>query len=476
MSVPQIPLLYSSEAEQQVLGALLLDAGAIGRVIRAGGAALFHHGVHAEIFRSIERKTSRGDLVSPITIKAALEGTGLLDEVGGPKYLASIAATAIGTAALPGYVDLLSEYSRKRALSEAASNALALLSRGEATATEIAAKLETSLIAIESASQTHKPVTMMKAVVDAMEQARAAYAGETDEVVRSGIPALDQIVPGFYPGELTLIGGRPSMGKSGVALAIALNIARQGQGVAIASLEMTPAAMATRALSEATARQGRGVAYTNMRRGNMSEDEFRTVAEASQHVAKLPITFLPRAYADIGALISGTRQIVRSTQNLSLLIVDYAQLLKADGKSRYDQITEISMALKALAVSANIPVIALSQLSRQIEQREDKRPVMSDLRESGQLEQDADNVFFCYRPEYYLERQKPEQDDLDGTSEWMTLMDKHRHALEIIVAKQRMGQIGTAHVKFAPATNLIWEEQPMQEGRLHGASNWEARE
>lgn len=455
---PDSPLLYSNEAEQQVLGALLLESGLISTVLRSGGASLFFHGVHAEIFRAIERKAAKGEMVTPITIKAMLEGTGLLNDVGGAKYLATLAGTAVGGSALSAYVDLLAEYTRKRALSDAASGALALLSRGEASAADIAAKLEASIVSMESASQTKKPVTMMKAVVEAMEQARAAYNGDTTEVVRSGIPALDKIVPAFYPGELTLIGGRPSMGKSGVALCVALNVARQAQGVAIASLEMTPAALASRALSEATARAGHGVAYTTMRRGDMTEDQFRVVAEEARSVADLPITFLPRAYADIGSLISGTRQIVRSTKNLRLLIVDYAQLLKAEGRSRYDQITEISMALKALAVSADIPVIALSQLSRQIETREDKRPVMSDLRESGQLEQDADNILFCYRPEYYLERQKPDASDTEGLLEWQNLMQRHRHSLEIIIAKQRMGQIGTAHVKFAPATNLIWEE------------------
>lgn len=451
------PMLYSLEAEQQVIGTLLLDPALIGKVIRGGGADLFHHGIHIEIFRSMERKSSQGELISPVTLKAALEGTGILDEAGGPKYLATLAANAIAATSMQGYVDLLAEYTRKRTLSTAIEKAQAVLSRGEDTAYEIASKLETALISIEGAGQTHKPVTMMKAVVDAMEQARAAYHGETDDVVKSGLPALDRIVPGFYPGELTLLGGRPSMGKSAVALAIALNVARQGHGVAIASLEMTPEAMASRALSEATARAGKSVAYTSMRRGDMTEAQFRAMAEEAQGVGDLPITFLPRAYADIGALISGVRQIVRASKSLRLLVVDYAQLLKAEGRSRYDQITEISMALKALSVSMNIPVIALSQLSRQIESREDKRPVMSDLRESGQLEQDADNVFFCYRPEYYLERGKPDDGSMEELAEWQALMDKHRHSLEIIVAKQRMGQIGTAHVKFAPANNLIWE-------------------
>ncbi|AZV00257.1 replicative DNA helicase [Paracoccus kondratievae] len=449
---------FSPEAEQQIVGALLDGASGFSLIARNGGIDLFADPLHREIYRTVEKKANAGELVSLITIKAAMESCPVLAEYGGPAYLVRAAGAYLGHAAIGGYVEMLSELARKRHLSRAIADAQSALATGEETADRVAARLETAIIAAESSGGSQKPVGMLAAVTAAVEQARAAYHGETDDVVKSGIPALDKIVPGFYPGELTLIGGRPSMGKSAVALAIALNVARAGHGVAIASLEMTPEAMAARALSEATAHARNAVPYTSMRRGDMTEAQFKAVVEEAQFVAKLPITFLPRAYADLGALISGARQVLRATQNLRLLIIDYAQLLKADGRSRYDEITAISMALKALAVSMNIPVIALSQLSRQLENRDDKRPQMSDLRESGQLEQDADNVMFCYRPEYYLERKKPEADDPEAYSEWEALMAKHRHALEIIVAKQRMGQIGTAHVKFAPAVNKIWED------------------
>lgn len=286
-----------------------------------------------------------------------------------------------------------------------------------------------------------------------------AYQGTNSDLVRFGIPALDDIIPGLYPGELTLLGGRPAMGKSAVALTMALNAARAGHGVAIASLEMTPAAMAQRALSEASAQYGCAVPYVDMRTGIMSEDQVRGLVENAEGVGNLPITFLSRAHANVEALSMAVRQIARANPKFRLLIVDYAQLLKSSrGRSRYEQVTEISIALKGIAMSLNIPVVALSQLSREVDKRDDKRPVLSDLRESGQLEQDADSVLFCYRPEYYLAQTDPGSKDLDKQANWQIELEEARGKLEIGVAKQRMGQTGVAHCRCALATNTVWSE------------------
>lgn len=452
---------YSIEAEQQLLGALILADGLVPVAMRMGGADLFCDPVHAEIYSLIEGKYNSGELVSPVTLKAALDGSGLLDGHGGHGYLPRLAGAAIFTdrKSVQGLANTLGEYAQKRAIQDAITEAQSCLVRGDMAAREIATKLEGALIAQEMAGQTVRPVSMLAAVNDALGQAAQAYHGSAEGVVQFGIPSLDSIIPGLYPGELVLLGGRPSMGKSALALTMALNVARAGHGVAIASLEMTPAAMAQRALSEATANAGRAVPYINMRRGDMTEDQFRAVVEEGQHVGQLPITFLPRGYSDVEALVAGVRQIARASGNLKLLIVDYAQLLKAAGRDRYQQVTAISMALKGLAMSLDIPVLALSQLSRGIESRDDKRPMLSDLRESGQLEQDADSVLFCYRDEYYLEREEPDSDDLDAHADWRMAMDKARNRLEIIVAKQRMGSIGTARVMFAPPTGMIWEDE-----------------
>lgn len=447
------------EAEQALLGQLLLAPDHIGAVSARGGRDLFGDGFHGDIFDAMADRHKSGRLVSPVTMREAALAMPGFEHVGGPVYLVRMAGAAIGIAALPGYLDLLSDLSRKRALIMAMREAQDAIGRGEDTASLIAGRLEAAILAGAPMGGAEGPVPMIKAVSLALEQVSAAYRGEYLDVVRSGIAALDHLIGGFYPGELILIGGRPSMGKSSIALSIALNAARAGHGVCIASLEMNPEAMAVRALSEATAQTRSATPYSAMRRGEMSEPQVEALRRCATDVANLPITFLPRQFSDIGALFAGAKQAHRSTPGgLKLFVVDYAQLLRSRASSRYEQITEISIALKELSGQLNIPVIALSQLSRKVEEREDKRPMMSDLRESGQLEQDADAVLFCYRDEYYVERMRPAEDADDADRIlWDDAMAKAKNRLEIIVAKQRQGAIGTAHVGFNPALNLTWD-------------------
>lgn len=449
----------SVEAEQMVLGALLLDPDRIGSVVRAGGADLFEDPVHAVIFKTAAAKDRQGLLVSPVTVGDSLRGEAGLAELGGPGYLARLAGASPAAASVRGYVQMLSDLRQKRRLVDAMAEAQSAITRGDESALIIAGRLEAALMDA-APSDGSGPTSMMKAVTDAMEQVKAAYEGTDTTGIKSGIHALDQMIGGFFPGELILIGGRPSMGKTGVALSIALNAARAGNGVCIASLEMNPESMAIRALSEQTAHQRIATSYANMRRGEMSDDQVRGVMQAANTVAGLPIMFLSRHFSDLGALLAGAKQAQRAMEGqMRLMVVDYAQLLKSNAKGRYEQITEISIALKALAGQLNVPVIALSQLSRAVETREDKRPMLSDLRESGQLEQDADAVLFCYRDEYYLEREQPAPDDpVEDHDEWRAAMDNARNRLEVIVAKQRQGEVGTARVRFNPAINLIWED------------------
>lgn len=448
---------FSVEAEQQLLGAFLLMShapvgDAFARAMRCGGENLFYDPVHQRIFAVMAAKYKAGELVSPVTVAEVMRAE--LSDLGGPGYLARIAGASMPHGA-DGYVSLLSDLRWKRQLVALMSEAQASIASGEDAAT-IAGRIEAGLIASHGEAKSG-PVSMARAVAKALDQIAAAYRGDDSAVVRSGLPSLDQLVPGFYPGELILLGGRPSMGKTAVALGIALNAARKGHGVCIASLEMNPEAMAMRALSEATAQAGRAVHYSTMRRGDIMDQDIDVIHRVSAEVGRLPITFLSRDYADLGALFAGVKQAQRAG-NLGLLVVDYAQLLKSKAPNRYEQITEISIALKQLAGQLNIPVLALSQLSRAVEQREDKRPQLSDLRESGQLEQDADTVLFCYRDEYYLERERADADTPDAFAAWDAAMEAARNRLEVIVAKQRQGEIGTAHMRFNPATNLIWED------------------
>lgn len=455
---PSAAVPHVIAAEQNVLGTLLLEPQRLHAAIKAGGEGLFYDPLHSEIFRIIADKDKHSLLVSPVSVAEALRGSDALGGVGGVGYLARLAGSSSG-AMFAGYIQMLADARSKRDLVAAISDAQAAIAKGEDQAADIAARLEASLLRVSHVEGRQGPVSMMKAVAVAMGQVKDAFEGNGESYVRTGINALDQIITGMFPGEMILLGGRPSMGKTGVALAIALNAARAGDGVCIASLEMNPEAMALRALSEATAHARNAVQYSRMRRGDMSDPQVATLQQCAAHVAALPITFLPRSFSDIGALYSGAKQAARTMEGgMKLMVVDYAQLLRSQAKSRYEQITEVSIALKALAGDLGVPVLALSQLSRSIESRDDKRPVLSDLRESGQLEQDADTVMFCFRGEYYLERDKPnEHDKAEDIQAWQDLMARAKNRLEIIVAKQRQGEIGTAHVRFNPALNLIWE-------------------
>ena len=453
----QLPV--NVEAEQQTLGALLLDNARIATVAARGGADLFGDPVHAEIFAKMARMERDSILASPVTLREWASAQEGMRELGGAKYLARLAGASISGSSVGHYADLLAETKSRRDLTLALREAQGALTKSDEPAAAIANRLESTLLSMSEVGTGPKPTSMMAAVTKAMQQSTDAAQGNFGSFVRTGIPSLDGLVTGLYPGELVLLGGRPSMGKTSVALNIALNAARAGNHVVICSLEMNPEAMALRALSERTAELGKGITYRDIRQGVGSPALQAVLAEAAREVANLPIQFLSRDYSEIGAMMAGAKQARRVLgDDLGLLVVDYAQLLKVQGaRSRYDEVSEISRTLKALAGQMNVPVLALSQLSRNLESRDDKRPMMSDLRESGQLEQDADAVFFCYRDEYYIERDKPDTHDIEKLDRWQRALDLARNRLEIIVAKQRQGPIGTANVMCNVALNRIWE-------------------
>ena len=789
----ETPIAASIEAEQMVLGLLLLQNDHIPETIQKGGESLFYDPVHAAIFESIRERHSQNALASPITIADALRGHEGLAGLGGGGYLVKLAAASISGYALPGFLKLLADWRRKRELLDAMGRANREIMREDVAADDVAARLEAAIMSSQPAGRDG-PVSMLAAVTGAMTQIKAAYEGDEGRAVKTGIYALDKIIGAMFPGDLVYLGGRPSMGKaqpltsrilthegwkamgdiklgdklasvdgkpssiSGIfpqgerqvfritfsdgrtvracgehlwavesskfkgrkvwstdqireaitrerykrrlsvplvsgdfgggsmpvdpwllgaligngnltnsqpristadartlwrvqsalsdeqslrasggydyaisgkgnvnvltaalrdmglmgcsslekfipaqymhasradrfellrglmdtdgwvekfgavrystssqrlaedvanlvrslggvcsinskspsytykgeklagethfvlnirhpepssffslhrkarlatrskpvrltivsvepdgfepvqcisvthpsrlyvtdgytathntalALSIALNVARNGNHVAIASLEMTPDAMAMRALSEQTARQGKAVEYSSMRRGNMAEFHLASLKQAAPMVADLPISFLPRQYNDIGALSAGVKQLARRG-DLRLIVVDYLQLMRSNIRGNTnEQVSDLSKSLKALAMQLELPILALSQLSRAVESREDKRPVLSDLRDSGSIEQDADTVMFCYRDEYYISREEPDGKNADIRQAWEKAMQKARNRLDIIVPKQRAGEIGTARVRCNPGLNLIWED------------------
>ncbi len=451
---------HSIEAEQQLLGSILLNYGTA-HVTAGGGADIFYDPVHRDIFNVCLGLEKNGRTVSPVTVAASLSEDLVerMSELGGKGYLARLAGASVSSSMAASYVEVLAEAKSKRDLIEIMNRARDGISQGDLLASDIAAQMEGAFGVLSQSETAVKPTSMMAAVTGAMKQANNAHEGERVDSVVSGINALDQIIPGFGAGELWLLGGRPSMGKTAVALSMGLNAARAGHPVVIASLEMTPEAMALRALSEQTARLNRPTPYSDIRCGHYDDGQKKALHDAARQVAELPITFLPRQYQDTSLLQVGMKQSLRQMagEKTPLVLVDYAQLLRSKARTRYEQVTEISLALKGLAMDLGVPVVALSQLSRSLEERDDKRPKMSDLRESGQLEQDADGVMFCFRHDYYLERDEPSTEDLEDFADWTAASLAAKNRMEIIVAKQRQGRIATAHVMFDAAVNRIWE-------------------
>jgi replicative DNA helicase len=457
ISTIQPNTFYVPELEQMVLGSLLLDGDLLPQVQGQGGADLFHDEAHRALYEKIRANLSANVSAGPVTLANWAEMQEGIKALGGAQYVTRIAASS-SMAGFSSYLDSLSDMMTRRTLSDRLRSALSDLS-GDMPVDTVAGTLEAALQSTTDTPRARRPVSMMAAATKALSEAMAVRSGEKPAGVQTGFHRADSILGGMYPGDLVLLGGRPSMGKTAVAMSIALNAARAGRKVAIFSLEMNPEALAVRAISEATSQMGRAVAYTSIRQGQYNDIQAPIVANATKEVANLPIMFLDRQYQDVGAVLAGTKQAARIMDGIDLLIVDYAQLLRAPNtRSRYEEITEISRALKGAATTLGIPVLALSQLSRALEQRDNKRPMMSDLRESGQLEQDADSVMFCFREEYYLEREEPDPAKAEKYEAWERAMEAQRGRLELIIAKQRQGGIGTAHLRCALPFNRVWED------------------
>ena len=472
------PVPFSIEAEQQLLGALLTNNDVFDRISSILKADHFYEPVHARIFGICEERIRKNALASPVTIKAFLEHDAGLKDLGGPAYLARMAAGAISAYAARDYAQMIREFALRRELislgQDIAARAGNVVVNDDAEE-QIKAAEQTLYKLGEQGVADRGFQSFLKAVSGAVEAANAAYARDGE---MSGIPTglidLDRKMGGLNNSDLIILAGRPSMGKTSLATNIAFNVAKAhrmgeksdgtqgtvaGGIVGFFSLEMSAEQLAARILSEAAE-----VPSERIRRGDMTEDEFRRFVEAAHALQNCPLYIDDTPALPINQLAARARKLKR-TQGLDVLMVDYLQLLRpATAKdSRVNEVSEITQGLKAVAKELNIPVIALSQLSRQVESREDKRPQLSDLRESGSIEQDADIVMFVFREEYYREREKPSDSDLDAMAKWQQIMEAVHGKAEVIIGKQRHGPIGTVELafegQFTRFSNLVREGQ-----------------
>ncbi|MEM1066416.1 MAG: replicative DNA helicase [Pseudomonadota bacterium] len=456
-------LPHNIEAEQQLLGAILTNNDIYDRIAALINESHFYEPVHARIFEVASARITKNALASPVTLKAFLEDDDGLRELGGPAYLARLAGAAISSFAARDYAEMISELAIRRELIALGQDVADKAARVDVQSgpREQIVEAEQALYKLGETGQSNQGFqSFLKAVTDAVNVANAAYQREGGLAgVSTGLVDLDKKLGGLHKSDLLIIAGRPSMGKTSLATNIAFNIAknyRRGQlpdgstgavdggCVGFFSLEMSAEQLAARVLSEAAE-----VPSEQIRRGDMTEAEFRRFVEAAKTLEACPLFIDDTPALPISQLAARARRLKRE-HGLDALFVDYLQLCTAASAkdNRVNEISQITQGLKAIAKELDIPVVALSQLSRQVENREDNRPQLSDLRESGSIEQDADVVMFVYREEYYKERQKPGDHELDKIAAWQEEMERLHGRAEVIIGKQRHGPIGTVELSF----------------------------
>jgi len=475
---------HSIEAEQQLLGALLTNNDVYDRVAAIIGAQHFYDPVHARIFETAAARIAKNNLASPVTLKAFLEDDEGLKELGGPAYLVNLAGAAISSFAVRDYAQMIYDLAIRRELIALGHDIAGKAARMEVDSEpkDQIVEAEQQLYKLSEQGQTQTGFqSFLKAVTDAVNVANAAYQRDGGlSGISAGLTDMDKMLGGLHKSDLLILAGRPSMGKTSLATNIAFNVAKayrrgtkpdgtqgavEGGVVGFYSLEMSAEQLAARILSEASE-----IPSQQIRSGDMTEAEFRKFVDAAKQLESCPLFIDDTPALPISQLAARARRLKR-TQGLDLLIIDYLQLVRGTGKSdnRVNEISEITMGLKAIAKELDIPVIALSQLSRQVESREDKRPQLSDLRESGSIEQDADVVMFVFREEYYAEREQPSEDRLEEMAAWQERMERLHGMAEVIIGKQRHGPIGTIKLsfegKFTRFGNLVqpWQQSDDQE-------------
>jgi replicative DNA helicase len=453
---------HNIEAEQALLGAILVNNDAFDRVSDFLKPQHFSEELHRRIYDVASQLIRAGKLATPVTLKTFL-GEHDLGGVTVPQYLARLAAEATTIINAEDYGRTIHSLAIRRDLILIGEDIVnsAYDAPIAAAPREQIEEAERKLYSIaETGRYDGGFQRFSEALTTAIDMAAKAYERDGQlSGIATGLVDLDRMLGGLQSSDLVIIAGRPGMGKTALATNIAFNIAKayesatrpdgthetvNGGIVGFFSLEMSAEQLATRIISEQA-----GVASYKIRRGDISEGEFHRLAEAARDMQTIPFYIDQTGGISIAQLVARARRLKRQ-RGLDLLVVDYLQLLSASktrSDSRVQELTEITTGLKALAKELNVPILALSQLSRQVESRDDKRPQLSDLRESGSIEQDADVVMFVFREEYYLKNKQPRE----GTEEflnWQTEMERVHGRAEIIIGKQRHGPTGAVELAF----------------------------
>ena len=461
------------EAEAAFIGAALID----NRVIEEHAGNLrpvhFFEPLHQRIYERILQLLDRNAVVTPVTLKPYFEADEALRELGGITYLARLTADGQGLLAPRELAEQIYDLALLRELVAVGRNLVtgAMDTSNDVAPMQQVEEAEAALYAVaDGASSGREAQTFAVATRTSLGMIeQALLSGGHISGTTTGLTSVNEKIGGLHESDLLILAGRPGMGKTALATNIAFNAADRmrrdlvdgiaadksvGAAVAFFSLEMSADQLATRILAEQS-----GISSEMLRMGKISREDFQQLSFASQRLAELPLYIDDTPALSIAALRARARRLKRR-HDIGLIVVDYLQLLQGSGRAqdnRVNEISEISRGLKTLAKELNVPVLALSQLSRAVEQREDKRPMLSDLRESGSIEQDADIVLFVFREDYYVGSREPkrpvEGDDAkthDAHAQWAADMERVYGLAELIVAKQRHGSTGKVRLRFEP--------------------------
>lgn len=481
MEKPDISSLPRNiEAEQALLGALLANNKAFESISDYLKANHFADPIHARIYDVISKLILRGHVADTITLKNYFEQEGTLNDVGGYKYLIKLAESSSPLTNPEYYAQYIYEQYLRRELISTGYDIVnhAMKEDIDSSASAQIEEAEKRLYDLSDKGDSSRGfVDFAEALSSSLSTIEKAYQREGNiSGISTGLDDLDKRTGGLNNSDLIILAGRPAMGKTALATNMAYNVAElmsrdtgsidpKDRGVAFFSLEMSADQLATRILSSTA-----GISSQRMRNGDIDNGEFGRIAEVIRSLEKMPLYIDDTPGLTVNAIRNRARRLKR-TKGLGLIVIDYIQLITGSSKrgeiNRVQELSEISRGLKIMAKELNVPVIALSQLNRGVEQRDDKRPLMSDLRESGSIEQDADIVLFVYRENYYIQNEEPKETDKNYTQEkhdkWEQKMKATKYRAEVIIGKHRHGPTGSVTLswngEFAQFGNFIRDEQ-----------------
>ena len=444
---------HNFDAEQALLGAIFCNNECFWSVAEFLEPKHFADPVHVLIYEAVAALIEKGRPANPVTLKPRFDDEPELESAGGAQYLARLAGSSTTTINAPHYGAIVFDLWKKRELICLAQDteAEAFDPAAPRSATEMIAHLDERLSEITSEPGEGAPRPISHFSAEALSKNEEAYKNEGRIVgVASGFKRLDGMLAGMQDGDLVVVAGRTSMGKTDLAGNLAFNAAHGGKRVFVACVEMAGYQIAQRLLARMT-----GISAQSQRHGALDENDWSRLIAAERTLGELPIDIDDLADATVSRIRAHARRLKRR-QGLDLIIIDYLQLMSTTQRfnSEVDRLSHLTKGLKALAKECSCPVLLLSQLNRAVEGRDNKRPTLADLRGSGSIEQDADVVIFVYREEYYLERNEPAL-GANNRASWEKQMEDAKGRLDLIVAKQRNGPIGTVKLYYDPARSYI---------------------